>query len=138
MQMRRATQLVAVVAVMAVSLGLAAGGDQDRTLTGSYLWSDTGKSGDLKAVFTPTGEAKWDVSFFFTFEGQDRVYSGTAEGTLADGALEGTVLNEKKNRTFSFKGSFTDGEFSGSHAESGRPTGSLKLKEPSRRAQSSR
>ena len=132
--MRRATQLVAVVAVVAVSLGLAIGGDQDRTLTGSYHWSDAGKSGDLKAVFTPTGEARWDVSFYFVFEGEPHTYSGTAQGTLDGGALDGTVFNEARNRTFSFKGTVTDGEFSGTHAEGRRATGSLTLKAPSRAA----
>jgi hypothetical protein len=136
--MRRATQLVAVVAVLAVSLGLAVGGDEERTLTGSYRWADGGRSGDLKAVFTPTGDSKWDVAFHFDFNGERHVYSGTAEGTLSGGVLEGRVLNERRNRSFTFKGTFSEGEFHGTHAETTgggeQATGSLTLKEPSRRA----
>ena len=31
--------------------------------------------------------------------------------------LEGRVLNDNKRRTFTFDGSFAEGEFSGTHAE---------------------
>jgi hypothetical protein len=136
--MRRATQLVAVVAAVALCPGLAIGGDEERTLKGSYHWSDGGRKGDLKAVFTPAGEAKWDVAFYFEFSGEPHVYSGTAEGTLSGGVLKGRVLNEGKNRSFVFKGNFTEGEFRGTHAETTddgeHATGSLTLKEPPGRA----
>jgi len=106
---------------------------ETRTLTGAYEWSARGSSGDLEAVFTPTGENTWDVSFHFEFRGEAHTYSGTAEGALGDGSLSGTVLNEKKKRTFSFTGEFAEGEFSGTHSErhgtSDVDTGTLTLKE---------
>ncbi|HKY32496.1 MAG TPA: hypothetical protein VJV23_08175 [Candidatus Polarisedimenticolia bacterium] len=136
--MRRATQLAAVVAVLAVSFGLAIGRSDDRTLTGTYRWTDGGAEGDLKVIFTPNGDAKWNVAFHFRFSGSAHVYSGSAEGSLSDGALEGRVLNEQKNRSFVFKGTFTGGEFQGTHAETTRgreqATGTLTLKAPPRRA----
>src|SRR5262245_19311904 len=136
--MRRATQLAVVVSVLVLSLGLATGKDEERTLTGSYQWTDGGKSGELKAIFTPTGEAKWSVSFYFDFAGKSHIYTGTAEGTLANGELKGHVQNEQKNRSWNFKGTFKEGEFHGTHAETGddgeHATGSLTLKEPPQRA----
>ena len=120
------------VAVLLMSLSLVTGADEPRTLKGSFEWTDAGKTGDLSAVFTPTGEGKWDVAFHFEFRGKAHIYAGTAEGTLAGGDLKGRVLNDEKNRTFSFTGAFTDGEFRGTHAEVGddgeHATGTLTLK----------
>ena len=131
--MRKAMRLVSVVAVLAsVSIGLVTGAGGKQTLKGSYEWTDSQGTGGLEAVFTPTGEGKWDVAFHFVFQGQPHIYAGTAEGTLAGGDLTGRVLNEGKNRTFVFTGTFSDGEFRGTHAEIGRdgkhPTGTLTLK----------
>ena len=130
--MRKALWRSAVVAALAMSVGFVTGADGTRTLKGSYEWTDTNKKGDLEAVFTPTGEGKWDVAFHFVFQGQAHTYAGTAEGTLKGGDLKGRVLNDAKNRTFSFTGTFTDGEFHGTHAEVGdggeRTTGTLTLK----------
>lgn len=125
---------MAVVAALVMSLGLVTGADQNRTLKGSFEWTDSGKKGDLEAVFTPTGEGKWDVAFHFEFRGKPHIYAGTAEGTLADGDLKGRVLTDEKDRTFSFTGTFTEGEFHGTHAEVGdddgeRATGTLTLKQ---------
>ena len=53
---------------------------ETRTLTGAYEWSARGSGGELEAVFTPTGEKSWDVSFHFKFRGEEHTYSGTAEG----------------------------------------------------------
>lgn len=104
-----------------------------RTLTGHFVWDARGSEGDLQAVFTPTGEQTWDVQFHFEFRGEPHTYSGTAEGSLGDGTLRGTVLNESKQRTFTFLGEFTDGTFTGKHAErqgeSDVATGTLELKE---------
>ena len=104
-----------------------------RTLNGSYKWDARGSEGDLEAVFTPTGDNTSNVSFNFEFRGKAHTYTGTAEGGLGEGALSGTVLNESKKRTFTFTGDFSDGEFSGTHAEmhgeSEVETGTLTLKE---------
>ena len=130
--MRMMLRWMAVVAVLAVSLGLATSADGKRTLKGTFNWTDMKKSGDLEAVFTPTGEGKWDVAFHFEFRGEPHTYAGTAEGSLSDGDLKGRVLNDKGNRTFIFKGTFDDGVFHGTHAEVGddgeHDTGSLTLK----------
>ena len=106
--------------------------DGDVTMNGSYLWTyNNGKPGDLRAVFTPNGEGKFNVSFYFKFDGQNHTYTGTAEGSLDNGALKGSVTNENKRRTFTFEGTCTNGKFEGNHAETtkGRAgrTGTMKL-----------
>ncbi len=82
------------------------------TLTGEYVWAHRDNSGELRAVFTPSGARTWDVDFHFSFRGKPHVYSGSAKGNLDDGPLEGTVNNENKRRTFSFSGEVKDGAFS--------------------------
>jgi hypothetical protein len=103
-----------------------------RTLKGGFVWTQ-GSEGDLEAVFIPAGEDRWEVSFHFTFRGEDHTYTGEAEGSLNEGSLSGTVLNETKKRTFTFTGEFEKGEFRGTHAEVGesgeRKTGTLTLAE---------
>ncbi|MGH9867987.1 MAG: hypothetical protein ACREAA_07485 [Candidatus Polarisedimenticolia bacterium] len=130
--MRKAFWCAAAVAVLMVSIGLVTGAAEKQTLKGSFEWTGAGKKGDLEAVFTPTDEGKWDVAFHFEFNGKPHVYAGTAEGTLEGGELKGRVLSDQKNRTFTFTGTFTDGEFRGTHAEIGsdgeEPTGTLTLK----------
>ena len=105
------------------------GAPDTQTLTGEFVWSGGGASGDLEAVFTSTGEGTWDVSFHFEFRGRPHVYRGTAEGSLSQGELQGKVKN--KGRTFLFSGTVKDGKFRGTHAETegGREqeTGTLTL-----------
>jgi hypothetical protein len=115
-----------------VVAGVASGADSSRTLKGTYEWTGGENKGPLEAVFTPAGEGKWEVAFHFEFDGQPHVYAGTAEGSLSEGALKGTVKTENKKRTFTFKGAFQDGTFTGTHADSSpdgeQPTGTLTLK----------
>ena len=122
-----------VAVVVSILLGGLAVAGESRTLTGEFVWSQRGRSGDLEAVFTPTGEGRWDVAFYFTFRGTPHTYSGTAEGSLSDGQLSGTVKNEGNNRTFTFRGAFEEGVFNGTHAEIGGSgpidTGTLSLEE---------
>lgn len=87
------------------------------TLTGSYIWNAQGTESDLEAVFTPTGDNQWTVDFHFKFKRTSHVYSGTAEGSLTDGELSGTVQNDIKRRTFTFEGTVSEGVFRGTHAE---------------------
>jgi hypothetical protein len=101
----------------AILLSASAVAAEPTTLTGEFEWNQRGTRGDLEAIFTPTGEGSWDVDFHFEFRGQPHTYSGTATGSLAEGKLEGKVLNESKERTFIFSGKFEDGEFTGQHAE---------------------
>jgi len=124
--------LVVAMTVVGVPAGSDAGAeDSTKTLHGKFVWSVKDGSGNLEAVFTPTGEATWSVDFHFNFRGDDHTYSGTAEGSLSEGALSGTVQNESKGRTWTFTGSFEDGAFSGTHAEivdgKAQPTGTLTL-----------
>jgi len=113
------------------AIGLASGADSTRTLKGTYEW-DGGPGGELEAVFTPASEGKWEVAFRFRFDGKPYVYSGTAEGSLSEGGLEGAVKPENEKRTFTFSGAFRDGTFTGTHAdvtsEGEQPTGTLTLK----------
>ncbi|MDA8017067.1 MAG: hypothetical protein MPN21_06410 [Thermoanaerobaculia bacterium] len=117
--------------LLALSLFLVPAAFAEETLVGEYQWDQGGASGDLRAVFEPTGDNTWEVSFYFDFRSKPHVYSGTATGSLEDGTLEGTVKNENKRRTFTFEGSFQNGEFRGNHAETtrGEPirTGTLTL-----------
>jgi len=106
-----------LVVVAGVLLTGTVAAEEARTLTGEFFWTQRDEQGDLKAVFTPSGEGTWDVSFHFNFRDKEHVYSGTAEGSLADGELTGEVKNEDKKRTFTFQGAFEDGTFRGTHAE---------------------
>ncbi|RMH18431.1 MAG: hypothetical protein D6696_13115 [Acidobacteria bacterium] len=116
--MKKTALSLALVAIVLSSLAFAAAGaDANRTLTGEYVWDQTGRGGALEAVFTPTGDGTWEVSFHFTFRGRPHTYSGTAEGSLDDGPLEGTVKNENRRRTFTFQGTVEGGLFRGTHAE---------------------
>ena len=110
-----AALLVAPLLVRAAET--AEGEDGTRTLTGEWVWTGGGGSGPLEAIFTPAADATWTVDFHFNFRDKPHVYSGTAEGDLATGTLEGTVQNENKRRTFIFSGSFDEGRFEGTHAE---------------------
>ena len=107
----------AATLLLVVQTGSAVAEEQVQTLTGEFHWTERGTTGGLQAVFTATGKGTWDVAFLFEFRGQAHTYSGTAEGSLTEGALSGTVLNEDKKRTFTFSGSFEDGTFNGTHSE---------------------
>lgn len=102
-------------------------------MEGNYQWNaDPNNPGTLEAVFTPDGNG-YKVAFHFRFDGRNHTYSGSAEGSLADGPLKGTVKNEDKRRTFTFEGTTSGGNFSGNHAEIGRngkviDTGTLTLR----------
>ena len=102
-----------IVLIFLVSAFSGPRADDPRTLTGEFVWNQRDTSGDLEAVFTPSGEGEWDVSFHFSFRGRPHTYEGTAEGSLSQGALKGRVKNESGSRTFTFEGQFTDGEFRG-------------------------
>ena len=127
--MKKIVWLLAVPVVVALHLAGAVA-EENRTRVGEFVW-DSGGQGTLEAVFTATGEGRWDVVFRFKFRGERHVYTGTAEGSLTDGTLSGTVLNENQRRTFTFSGDVQEGRFSGRHSEvqNGREksTGTLTL-----------
>ena len=129
--MRSRTTIVALL-TLAVAFGATAlVAAEPVELEGEYVWSHRDDSGNLRAVFTPTGDATWDVAFHFTFRGKPHTYAGTTKGSLTAGPLEGTVKNENKKRTFTFSGTSEGGSFSGKHAEledgTPYPTGTLTL-----------
>jgi len=128
----RAFAALAVVLCLAGAMVAVQADEGSTTRSGSFVWEHGNNSGDLEAVFIPTGEASWDVSFHFTFRNKPHTYSGSATGSLTSGALGGTVLNENKTRTFTFEGAFEDGVFNGNHSEVGpertMSTGTLTLR----------
>lgn len=103
-------------------------------LQGEFIWerSDRNVSGPLEAVFEPTGDETWNVSFYFSLDDEDHVYSGTAEGSLTEGELRGRVMTDgEKPAPFEFEGKFVEGSFQGTHAglRDGKkdPTGTMTL-----------
>ncbi|MEM7352189.1 MAG: hypothetical protein AAF657_15420 [Acidobacteriota bacterium] len=126
---------IAILALAALALTAPSlFADESQTLTGQFIWerSDKNIDGDLRAVFEPTGESAWNVSFYFKFEEKDHIYSGTAEGSLTDGTLKGKVMSDgDKPRPFEFEGTFADGSFQGTHTGFRKgepsPTGTMTL-----------
>lgn len=112
--------LLLFVAAMLLPIGGDSQADESRTLTGEYVWTQRDASDPIEAIFTPTGEGLWSVAFHFKFRGEPHVYEGQAEGSLTEGELKGEVRNENKQRTFTFKGTFEDGIFNGTHRETTR------------------
>ena len=131
--MKRTVLSFVALALLIPVLGTVADTGDEQTLTGTYVWN-SGRPSTLKAIFTTTGEDRWDVAFHFRFRGRPEVFSGTATGNLSDGKLEGRVKNRNGSgpRTFTFRGEFENGTFRGKHAEVfGRresSTGTLTLK----------
>jgi hypothetical protein len=127
--MLRTAIKIVLVGVLAGSMAYSAE-ENTQTFSGFYRWDAQDLSGDLKAVFTPTGETTWKVTFDFKFQGP-HTYVGTAEGSLRSGTLEGTVLNERETRSFDFSGKIKKGKFRGVHFESTggarRKTGTLSM-----------
>ena len=71
----------------------------------------------VRAVFTSAGQEElWDVVFHFQFNGLQHAFRGTAEGSLQEGALHGTIRSYRR-RTFTFSANLKGGVFRGTHAE---------------------
>ncbi|MEE8522701.1 MAG: hypothetical protein V3T72_02120 [Thermoanaerobaculia bacterium] len=122
--------LLLLLSLLSLS-ALPAIADDTTTLNGGYKW-DRGTKGALEAVFTVDGEGSWDVAFHFKHRSRSHVYQGTAEGSLSEGELKGTVTTEDESRTFSFTCTYEDGTFRGTHSEvfgdRRKKTGTLSLK----------
>ena len=89
----------------------------DVTLEGGFVWErdDGNLDGDLKAVFSPTGDGEWSVAFHFDWEDEPHVYTGSCSGSL-DGELTGDITSDGDGEMkFKFSGSFEDGAFNGTH-----------------------
>jgi hypothetical protein len=129
--MKRAVPLLILSTLLLAVFAADAFAKDEQTLSGEYMWEGGGNRGTLRAVFTPTGQDLWDVSFHFSFSGQSHVYAGTAEGSLTEGTLEGKVLDDNQRNSYTFKGAFKDGRFKGTHAQYRRDkeyrTGTLTL-----------
>ena len=131
--MKRTVLALTIATALLPTYAAEAATDDIRTLTGQYKWNYQKSPGKLRAVFTPVDRGNWEVVFHFTFDGRKHAYAGTAEGTLSEGELKGTVKNENRRRTFVFEGRFEEGTFRGRHAEirgtGQRKTGTLILAE---------
>ncbi|NRA38433.1 MAG: hypothetical protein HRU15_09855 [Planctomycetes bacterium] len=93
---------------------------KEHAIAGNYNWSAQGNSQHtVRAVFTASGQVNaYDVKFYFKWGNDQRVYSGTAQGSVVNGALEGEVTADNQpNRHFVFKGTSTNGSFAGDHHE---------------------
>jgi len=112
--------LVAVFGLFFLAPG-GAGASETVTLEGSFYWniSEKGRRGDLIGVFTPTSQDSWDVAFHFEWEGEPRVWKGSAQGSLTEGSLKGEVQTDDPEYqfTFRFSGDFKDGTFHGTHGQ---------------------
>ena len=76
----------------------------------------------VRAVFTSTGQERhWEVVFHFQFNGAQHAFRGTAEGSLTEGGLRGTIRSYR-GRAFTFSGNLEGGVFRGTHAEVFRTT----------------
>ncbi len=93
--------------------------DEDIEWAGSYKWirKKGEKQGTVTADFTPDGEGKWKVKFYFKWGKKDHIYTGTAKGSVEDGKLAGAVLNDTKKRSFTFEGIVKDGTLTGTNKE---------------------
>ena len=62
---------------------------KDVTFNGTFVWEreDGNESGEVRAVFTPTGKSAWDVAFHFDWKDEPHIYLGTATGSLSDGEV---------------------------------------------------
>ena len=116
--MNHAFRVLGCLAVLALAFGGVTTLAKDVELNGSFKWvrSDGDTDGDLKAIFTPTGEGEWSVAFHFDWDDGPHVYAGTAKGSMS-GELHGEVQTDNKDNpgTFVFKGSFAEGTFEGKH-----------------------
>jgi len=104
--MKRTAWIVGVVALVLTLFAGSAAAAGTATLNGSFVWNNEDQTGDVEAIFTETGEGTWDVAFHFMWEGEPKVFAGTAQGSLSAGELRGEVLNQTKEHTFTFTGSF--------------------------------
>ena len=111
----RTLALVLGLALLAVPAAAAAAEREAATFTGTYDWKQGG-SDELSAEFTPDGPDRWKVTFRFRFDGKERTWKGTAEGSLNDGTkVTGTARNKKKN--FEWKATVEAGVMRGRHTE---------------------
>lgn len=134
--MKHIIRFAVCIALLALVFGPSFAEEKDVTLAGQFVWArdDGDQTGDLKAVFTPTGKDEWSVAFHFDWEDGPHTWTGTAKGSLTDGALAGEVTTDNKERPgkFRFNGKFTDGLFEGKHSsvrdDKESPMGTLTLR----------
>lgn len=132
--MRRCGRLLLGLIMFVTALGGTFAGN-DVTLAGGFVWERPNEKidGKLEAVFTPTGDNRWDVAFHFEWENGPHTWLGTAEGSLQSGEFSGKVVSDDDRQArFQFKGTFEGGTFSGTHAQvlengSLRDTGTMRL-----------
>jgi hypothetical protein len=111
---------------------------KDITMTGTFVWEKKkGQNHDIKAVFTPNGDKKWNVVYTFEWamgknKGGEQSWKGTAEGDLLNGDIKGEGLHPNGQRKFTFTGTAKDGKIDATHMEitggKNEATGSITLK----------
>jgi hypothetical protein len=115
--MKRPVVLLAALILAGPAVAATATGPQ--TFQGSFVWTngDQSQTGKIEAVFTPTATERWDVAFSFLWEGEPRVFKGTAEGSLEFGKLKGRVRDDRKpEHGYIFMGKIKDGRMHGEHS----------------------
>ncbi|NRA37631.1 MAG: hypothetical protein HRU15_05785 [Planctomycetes bacterium] len=140
--MVKISSIVCILALMLCGMSVQTVDAADKKsvqMEGTFVWSHKPKKvWDITATITETAaKGEYDIKFNFDFGwSKDKmkpyVYTGTAKGSLAGGALTGDVNNgEKKLRTFTFDGKITDGKFTATHKETTKDrvgdTGTMKL-----------
>ena len=114
-------------------LGLAAGapGDPVEVFRGEYVWKVDGHQNEVEAVFTPTGEAAWDVEFRFAYARRRETYQGIARGSLREGPVHGEVKDNGGVLRYGFELEVEGDRLEGQHFDiwSGRKklNGTLRL-----------
>ncbi|MCJ8330957.1 MAG: hypothetical protein HRT89_24525 [Lentisphaeria bacterium] len=85
---------------------------------GTFFWSKRKKQVEnITAAFEKDGK-DWKATFTFKWGGKDHIYTGTAKGNMKSGNLTGKInSDDKRVRSFTFKGKIKDGKFEGTHKE---------------------
>lgn len=124
-----------LLALLVVGLGYGCFGQaqaadtKEETLNGTFAWTrENGKTHPIKAVFTPNGDKKWNVTFTFNWGKGEQIWKGTAEGALDNGEMKGDAKTPDGKRNFSFVGSFKEGKLDFTHKEGKNDTGTMTLK----------
>ena len=107
-----------VLLALAFTAGLPCPAGETIDFEGSFVWERNEKTeqGTLAVTLTPIAKNRWDVEFRFDWEGEPRLFTGTAWGSLS-GTLTGKVDSDDPGHPlkFRFEGDFTEGAFVGTH-----------------------
>jgi hypothetical protein len=126
---------ICLLASMTVLAAFPCAAGDPVALNGSFVWErdDTKQEGSLDVTLTPKENGQWDIEFRFDWEGEPRLFVGTAWGKL-DGKLTGKVDSDDPGHPlkFRFEVDSAGGVLSGTHGYYNRmgsliPSGTLEL-----------